>query len=91
MSQEFTSPLVAELRSNKGVLKRGDLTVRLAEFFGFCWGVERAIAMAYETKSHFPNKKIHITNEIIHNPEVCHSFCAIIYKVTSLLVCIAGE
>ena len=38
--------------------------------FGFCWGVERSIALAYEAVEHFPNKKVHITNELIHNPEV---------------------
>ena len=38
--------------------------------FGFCWGVERSIALAYEAVEHFPDKKIHITNELIHNPEV---------------------
>ena len=43
MVKEFTSPLVAELRANGGVLKRGDVTVKLAEFYGFCWGVERAV------------------------------------------------
>ncbi len=43
MVQEFTSPLVAELRANKGVIKRGDITIKLAEFYGFCWGVERAV------------------------------------------------
>jgi len=70
MVKEFTSPLVAELRANKGVIQRGDITVKLAEFYGFCWGVERAIAMAYEARAHFPDKTIHITNEIIHNPQV---------------------
>jgi len=70
MVQEFTSPLVAELRANKGTITRGDVTIKLAEFYGFCWGVERAIAMAYEARAHFPEKTIHITNEIIHNPEV---------------------
>jgi len=70
MVKEFTSPLVAELRANKGTIVRGDITVRLAEYYGFCWGVERAVAMAYEARSHFPDKTIHITNEIIHNPQV---------------------
>lgn len=70
MVKEFTSSLVAELRANGGTITRGDVTVRLAEYYGFCWGVERAIAMAYEARSHFPDKIIHITNEIIHNPEV---------------------
>lgn len=70
MSEEFTSPLVQEMRANKGIIKRGEITVKLAEYYGFCWGVERAIAMAYESRSHFPDKTIHITNEIIHNPGV---------------------
>eukprot|EP01031_Cornospumella_fuschlensis_P040347 gene40347-49168_t len=48
MVEEFTSPLVAEMRANGGTLTRGDVTVKLAEHYGFCWGVERAIAMAYE-------------------------------------------
>lgn len=38
--------------------------------FGFCWGVERSIALAYEAVDHFKGKKVHITNELIHNPEV---------------------
>ena len=38
--------------------------------FGFCWGVERSIALAYEAVNHFPDRKVHITNELIHNPEV---------------------
>lgn len=73
MVEEFTSPLVAEMRANGGVLTRGDVTVKLAEHYGFCWGVERAIAMAYEARSHFPDKTLHITNEIIHNPQVRHT------------------
>ena len=46
------------------------MTIYLAEAFGFCWGVERAVAMAYETRQHFPQENIWITNEIIHNPSV---------------------
>jgi 4-hydroxy-3-methylbut-2-enyl diphosphate reductase len=46
------------------------VTVLLARAFGFCWGVERAVAMAYETRQHFPNDRVWITNEIIHNPSV---------------------
>ena len=38
--------------------------------FGFCWGVERSIALAYEAREHFPDRQLHITNELIHNPEV---------------------
>jgi len=46
------------------------VTIRLAQAFGFCWGVERAVSMAYETRQHFAEKRIWITNEIIHNPLV---------------------
>ncbi|MBX2863183.1 MAG: 4-hydroxy-3-methylbut-2-enyl diphosphate reductase, partial [Leptolyngbyaceae cyanobacterium MAG.088] len=49
-----------------------NVTIKLAKDFGFCWGVERAIAMAYEARQHFPNQRIWITNEIIHNPGVNH-------------------
>lgn len=66
----YQSDLIASIRENGYELKRGRLTVRLAEAFGFCWGVERAVAMAYETRRHYPTERIWITNEIIHNPSV---------------------
>jgi 4-hydroxy-3-methylbut-2-enyl diphosphate reductase len=66
----YQSDLIASLRTNGHELRKGRLTVRLAEAFGFCWGVERAVAMAYETRRHFPTERIWITNEIIHNPSV---------------------
>lgn len=44
MVKEFTSSLIAELRANNGVIVRGDVTVKLAEYYGFCWGVERAVS-----------------------------------------------
>ena len=66
----YQSDLIASLRENGYQLRQGRLTVRLAEAFGFCWGVERAVAMAYETRRHYPSERIWITNEIIHNPSV---------------------
>jgi 4-hydroxy-3-methylbut-2-enyl diphosphate reductase len=66
----YQSDLIASLRTNGYELREGRLTVRLAEAFGFCWGVERAVAMAYETRRHYPSERIWITNEIIHNPSV---------------------
>ena len=70
MNLEYQSNLIQTIRDRNYRLERGDVTIRLAESFGFCWGVERAVAMAYETREHFPNDKIWITNEIIHNPSV---------------------
>jgi 4-hydroxy-3-methylbut-2-enyl diphosphate reductase len=45
MIEEFTSPLFAEMRANNGVITRGDITVKLAVHYGFCWGVERAVRL----------------------------------------------
>jgi len=70
MQSEYQSNLIQQIRDNHYTLQRGDITIRLAEAFGFCWGVERAVAMAYETRTHFPKERIWITNEIIHNPSV---------------------
>ncbi|PSF37696.1 4-hydroxy-3-methylbut-2-enyl diphosphate reductase [Aphanothece hegewaldii CCALA 016] len=70
LNTEYQSSLIQEIRNNHYRLERGNVTIRLAEAFGFCWGVERAVAMAYETRQHFPNERIWITNEIIHNPSV---------------------
>ena len=70
MRSEYQSDLIQQIRDSQYTLKRGNVTIRLAEAFGFCWGVERAVAMAYETRQHFPTERIWITNEIIHNPSV---------------------
>lgn len=70
IQSEYQSSLIQEIRDRNYRLKRGDVTIRLAESFGFCWGVERAVAMAYETRTHFPTERIWVTNEIIHNPSV---------------------
>ncbi|PSB22127.1 4-hydroxy-3-methylbut-2-enyl diphosphate reductase [Phormidesmis priestleyi ULC007] len=70
MESEYQSDLIQQIRDRQYTLTRGDVTIRLAEAFGFCWGVERAVAMAYETRQHFPTERIWITNEIIHNPSV---------------------
>jgi 4-hydroxy-3-methylbut-2-enyl diphosphate reductase len=62
--------LVAQMREQDNVWKQGDVSVKLAKAYGYCWGVERAVRMAYEARNSFPDKRVHITNEIIHNPEV---------------------
>ena len=70
MQTAYQSSLIQQIRDNNYRLERGGVTIRLAEAFGFCWGVERAVAIAYEARQHFPTQRIWITNEIIHNPSV---------------------
>lgn len=70
MDQEYTSDLVKTLKENNNEFTWGDVTVKLAQSYGFCWGVERAVQIAYEARKQFPVEKIWITNEIIHNPTV---------------------
>lgn len=70
LESEYQSNLIEQIREQNYTLTRGNVTIRLAQAFGFCWGVERAVAMAYETRKHFPTDRIWITNEIIHNPSV---------------------
>ena len=70
LEEAYQSDLIQSLRDNGYQLQQGRVTIRLAQAFGFCWGVERAVAIAYETRRHYPVERIWITNEIIHNPSV---------------------
>ncbi|KAH9302972.1 hypothetical protein KI387_014555 [Taxus chinensis] len=74
MDEEFKSNMVKTLKANNNEYTWGDVTVKLAEAYGFCWGVERAVQIAYEAKRQFPDRKIWLTNEIIHNPTVSQKF-----------------
>lgn len=65
-----TGDLVKTLKLNEFEHTWGNVTVKLAESYGFCWGVERAVQIAYEARKQFPEQKLWITNEIIHNPTV---------------------
>ncbi|KAJ3672795.1 hypothetical protein LUZ60_006169 [Juncus effusus] len=70
MSTEYTSDVIKTLKDNNMEYTWGNVTVKLAEAYGFCWGVERAVQIAYEARKQFPEERIWITNEIIHNPTV---------------------
>eukprot|EP00887_Chlorella_sp_A99_P004324 scaffold15.g4324.t1 len=65
-----TTGLVAQMRESGNVWRQGEVAVKLAQAYGFCWGVERAVQMAYEARKAYPTQRLHITNEIIHNPSV---------------------
>lgn len=67
---EYHSEIVHRVRARGYEDRFGDITVRLAQEFGFCYGVDRAVDYAYETVHKFPDRKIHLVGEIIHNPHV---------------------
>jgi len=67
---EYHSQLVDRIRARGYTDVFGDITVRLAQEFGFCYGVDRAIDYAYETVTKFPGRNIYLVGEIIHNPHV---------------------
>ena len=70
VERHYASVVVEHIRSHGGELTVGGTTVRLARQFGFCYGVERAIDLAYASRRVFPDNRIFLIGEIIHNPEV---------------------
>lgn len=71
---EYHSALVERIRARGYQDSWGEgenrVTIRLAEEFGFCYGVDRAVEYAYETRTQFPGRRIFLLGEIIHNPHV---------------------
>ncbi len=66
----YASRVVDLFRQRGHQITRSGMIVRLAKEFGFCYGVERAVDIAYQTRHRYPDKRIFITNEIIHNASV---------------------
>jgi 4-hydroxy-3-methylbut-2-en-1-yl diphosphate reductase len=70
LAADYHSTVVEALRANQYRLTVGPLTFRLAREFGFCYGVDRAVDYAYETRVKFPDRRLFLVGEIIHNPHV---------------------
>ena len=72
VENHYRSELVERIRARGGVVAAGGMVVRLAKQFGFCYGVERAIDLAYAARKskEFEGRRLFILGEIIHNPEV---------------------
>jgi 4-hydroxy-3-methylbut-2-enyl diphosphate reductase len=70
LAAAYHSTLVDEVRAAGFVRHSGRLTLHLAKEFGFCYGVDRAVDYAYQTRKRFPDKRVYLTGEIIHNPHV---------------------
>jgi len=70
LAADYHSRVVDAVRNAGFALTVGDVTFRLAREFGFCYGVDRAVEYAYETRTKFPGKRTFLVGEIIHNPHV---------------------
>ncbi len=72
----YKSQLIEQLRAGGGRLRSGRVTVVAARTFGFCWGVDRAVAMVQDALAQYPGKRIWLLDQIIHNPHVNADFKA---------------
>src|SRR6266576_806036 len=70
LDSDYTGHLVDLLKDREYSLTVSDVTIRLAKEFGFCYGVERAVDYAYQSRKKFPDRTIYLAGEIIHNPHV---------------------
>jgi len=70
LDSDYTGHLVDLLKDREYTLTSGEVTIRLAKEFGFCYGVERAVEYAYQARKKFPDRTIYLAGEIIHNPHV---------------------
>lgn len=78
----YRSPLISRIKQKRKEadklkkdfsptkLELGSLTIYLARHFGFCYGVENAIEIAFRTVDENPGKRIFLLSEMIHNPQV---------------------
>jgi 4-hydroxy-3-methylbut-2-en-1-yl diphosphate reductase len=78
----YRSPLITAIKKKRKDLDKmkkdftptlldfGPLKIWLARHFGFCYGVENAIEIAFRTVEENPGKRIYLLSEMIHNPQV---------------------
>ncbi|MFN3666582.1 MAG: 4-hydroxy-3-methylbut-2-enyl diphosphate reductase, partial [Sediminibacterium sp.] len=78
----YRSPLIGSIKQTRKeqdklkkdfsptLLDLGPLQIYLARHFGFCYGVENAIEIAFRTIDENPGKRIFLLSEMIHNPQV---------------------
>ena len=70
LADSYHSDIVEKIKTDDFTYRAGRLTIHLAREFGFCYGVDRAVDYAYQTRERFPDRRVYLTGEIIHNPHV---------------------
>jgi 4-hydroxy-3-methylbut-2-enyl diphosphate reductase len=70
LAENYHSAIVERIKAEDFTYRTGRLTIYLAREFGFCYGVDRAVDYAYQTRERFPDRPVYLTGEIIHNPHV---------------------
>jgi 4-hydroxy-3-methylbut-2-enyl diphosphate reductase len=70
LNRDYRSEVVDRVRENSNVFEAEGLILRLADDFGFCYGVDRAVDYAFQTREKFPERRIYITGDMIHNPSM---------------------
>jgi 4-hydroxy-3-methylbut-2-enyl diphosphate reductase len=70
LAESYHSKLIEQIKADDFTYRAGRMTVHLAREFGFCYGVDRAVDYAYQTRRRFPDRAVYLTGEIIHNPHV---------------------
>jgi len=70
LARTYQSPVIEKLKAQGYEAAAGGLHIKLAREFGFCYGVDRAVDYAYQTRRQFPDRRVFLSGEIIHNPDV---------------------
>src|SRR5438094_2101721 len=70
LADNYHSAIVERIKAENFTYRAGRFTLHLAREFGFCYGVDRAVDYAYQTRQRFPDRRVYLTGEIIHNPHV---------------------
>jgi 4-hydroxy-3-methylbut-2-enyl diphosphate reductase len=70
LARTYQSPVVETLKASGYEASAGGIHIKLAKEFGFCYGVDRAVDYAYQTRRQFPDRRVYLSGEIIHNPDV---------------------
>ena len=83
LTGQYDSSIIEKMKKAGGVYVEKDMTFHLAESFGFCYGVDRAVDLAYATREKYPQARLFLTTEIIHNPRVNKNLLELGYQFLS--------